>query len=71
MLYELLCNGQHPYAASRPVVDEQIIDPTTIRPDIDPSLAAFLRKACAPARAERFATAADMKAQLRGIRDAL
>ena len=27
MLYELLCNGQHPYPNSRPMVDEPIIDP--------------------------------------------
>ena len=71
MLDELLCNGQHPYAASRPLVDERVIDPTTVRPDLDPSLAAFLRKACAPVWAERFATAAEMEAELRGIRDAL
>jgi hypothetical protein len=71
MLYELLCNGKHPYAASRPLVDEDIIDPATVRPDLDPKLAGFLRRACAPTRAERFATAGEMKAELRGIRDAL
>ena len=34
MLYELLCNGQHPYPGSRPMVGEQVIDPRTIRPDL-------------------------------------
>jgi hypothetical protein len=41
MLYELLCNGQHP--AAKPMPDEAIIDPKTIRSDLDGGLAEFLR----------------------------
>jgi serine/threonine protein kinase len=68
MLYELLCNGQHPYPGSKPMVAEVVIDPTTIRSDLDPELAAFLVKACAPFRSERFATAQEMKDALETIR---
>jgi serine/threonine protein kinase len=71
MLYELLCNGQHPYRSSMPGVDQEVIDPSAIRQDLDPELAAFLRKACAPLRVDRFGTAGEMKAALRSIRDAL
>jgi len=47
------------------------LDPATIRRDLHPGLAAFLVKACAPARADRFATAADMQLALRHIRAGL
>src|SRR5215203_3133223 len=33
MLYELLCNGQHPYPAAKPMVGEGIVDPRSIRAD--------------------------------------
>ena len=39
-----------------------------IRSDLRPDLAEFLIKACAPVRADRFATAADMRLALRNIR---
>jgi len=68
MLYELLCNGQHPYPGSKPMVGEHVIDPRTIRPELAPVLAEFLVKACTPYRSERFATAQDMKDALRSIR---
>ena len=68
MLYELLCNGQHPYPGSKPMVGEQVIDPRTVRSELAPELAEFLMKACAPYRSERFATAQDMKEALRSIR---
>jgi serine/threonine protein kinase len=71
MLYELLCNGQHPYPAARPIVGEPITDPRSIRPDLNEGLAAFLRRACASERSERFATAAAMEQELRGVRSAL
>lgn len=71
MLYELLCNGQHPYPGGKPMVDEDIIDPKTIRADLDEELAAFVRRACASDRAQRFTTAAEMEAGLRTIRAAL
>jgi uncharacterized protein (TIGR02653 family) len=71
MLYELLCDGRHPYPASRPTVDGEVLDPRTIRSDLDADLADFLCKACAPTRAERFRTATEMEAILRGIREEL
>ena len=71
MLYELLCNGQHPYPAAKPMPDEEIIDPKTIRSDLDDGLAKFLRRACASERDTRFKTAAEMRAELREIRAAL
>src|SRR4051794_19712894 len=68
MLYELLCNGEHPYPGGRPLVDEEIIDPTTVRPDLKSELVEFLRRACASDRERRFGTAAEMQAALRVIR---
>ncbi len=68
LLYQLLCNGHHPYPNSRPMVDEPVIDPRTIRSDLNPDLAEFLTKACASANAERYPTAAEMQLALRKIR---
>ena len=68
LLYQLLCNGSHPYPNAMPVVDALVIDPRTIRSDLNPDLAGFLIKACAPASVDRFATAADMQLALRNIR---
>jgi uncharacterized protein (TIGR02653 family) len=68
MLYQLLCDGQHPYPTSKPMVGEEVIDPRTIRPDLDDELAIFLIKACAPYRSARFATAREMKDALTLIR---
>ena len=70
MLYELLCDGQHPYPDAKPMVDEAVIDPRTVRPDLDADLAEFLVKACAPYRSERFATAQEMADALAAIRNA-
>ena len=71
LLYQLLCNGHHPFPNAMPMTGEPVIDPRTIRPDLNPDLAAFLIKACAPASADRFATAADMQLALRHIRAGL
>ena len=71
LLYQLLCNGHHPFPNAMPMTGEPVIDPRTTRPDLDPDLAAFLIKACAPASADRFATAADMQTALRHIRAGL
>ena len=71
VLYELLCNGRHPYPEGKPMVGCEVIDPRTIRADIDERLAAFVRRACAAGRAERFATTAEMEVSLREIRAAL
>ena len=68
LLYQLLCNGHHPFPHAMPMVGEPVIDPRTIRADLHPELAGFLLKACAPTRADRFATAADMQLALRSIR---
>jgi uncharacterized protein (TIGR02653 family) len=68
MLYELLCNGQHPYPGSNPMVGESVIDPRTVRADLDGDLAGFLLKACAPYRTERFSTAQEMRDALSDIR---
>jgi len=68
LLYQLLCGGRHPYPNALPVVDGLVIDPTTIRPELGPDLAEFLIKACAPLSGDRFATAAEMRLDLRGIR---
>jgi serine/threonine protein kinase len=72
VLYQLLCDGQHPYPYNKtPTVDEAVIDPRTIRPDISPDLARFLTKACASANADRFPTAVEMQLALRDIRAGL
>src|SRR5215471_6907906 len=68
LLYQLLCNGNHPYPNAMPVVEGPVIDPRTIRLDLGPDLAEFLIKACAPASGDRFATAAEMRLALRNIR---
>ncbi len=71
VLYQLLCDGQHPYPNKTPMVDESVIDPRTIRPDLNPGLAEFLVKACASANADRFPTAAEMQLALREVRSGL
>ena len=68
LLYQLLCDGQHPYPNSRPMVDEPVIDPRTFRPDLNPALAEFLVKACASANVDRFSTAAEMQLVLLKVR---
>jgi serine/threonine protein kinase len=47
LLYQLLCNGQHPFPNAMPMVDELVIDPRTIRSDLKPDLAELLIEACA------------------------
>jgi Protein tyrosine and serine/threonine kinase len=68
LLYQLLCNGHHPFPDATPSADASVTDPRTFRPDLNPGLAGFLITACAPARADRFATAAAMQFALRSIR---
>jgi CheY-like chemotaxis protein len=68
VLYQLLCDGHHPYPNAMPMAGVPVIEPRTIRPDLGPDLAAFLVKACAPVSAERFATAAEMRLALSDIR---
>ena len=71
LLYRLLCDGQHPFPNSRPLIDVPVTDPRSTRPDLNRDLAGFLITACAPASVDRFATAADMRTALRTIRAAL
>jgi len=68
LLYQLLCDGGHPFLNATPMAGQPVIDPRTIRPDLGAELAGFLIKACAPASADRFATATDMRHALRDIR---
>ena len=68
LLYQLLCNGHHPFPNSMPMIGEPVIDPRTIRGDLSPGLAEFLIRACAATSADRFATATDMQLALRKIR---
>jgi serine/threonine protein kinase len=71
LLYRLLCNGQHPFPDAMPTVDGPVTDPRTIRADLNRDLAEFLIKACAPASADRFSTAAEMQLTLRTVRAGL
>jgi serine/threonine protein kinase len=68
LLYQLLCNGHHPFPNAMPMIDEPVTDPRTIRSDLNPVLAGFLIQACAPASADRFSTAAAMRLALRTVR---
>jgi hypothetical protein len=68
LLYQLLCDGRHPYPYQIPTAKHAVIDPRTVRPDLNPDLADFLIKACAPANADRFSTAAAMLTALRSVR---
>jgi serine/threonine protein kinase len=70
LLYQLLCDGQHPYPNSRPMVDEPVIDPTAFRPDLNPALAEFLIEACASNNVDRFSTAVEMQLALHKVRTA-
>jgi serine/threonine protein kinase len=70
VLYELLCNGQHPYPGGKPMVREEVLDPRSFRPDLSADLAKFLVKACAPDRNDRFDTAQEMMNDLQRIRTA-
>jgi hypothetical protein len=71
LLYRLLCNGHHPFPNARPMAGVPVTDPRAIRPDLNPDLAGFLIKACAPASVDRFSTAADMRLALRNVRAGL
>jgi serine/threonine protein kinase len=71
LLYQLLCDGRHPFPYAMPVAGQPVIDPRTIRPELGPDLAGFLIQACAAASADRFRTAAEMRAALRDIRAGL
>ena len=69
VLYELLTDGAHPYPNRTPMLDENVIDPRTKRPDMPEDVAEFLMKACAPYREDRFQTASEMRDALRAAAD--
>jgi uncharacterized protein (TIGR02653 family) len=68
LLYELLCDGHHPYPGSNPMVGESVIDPRTVRPDLSEELTEVLIKSCAPYRDQRFSTALKMREALYAVR---
>lgn len=68
VFYQLLCGGSHPYPNAAPLSGGPVTDPRAFRPDLGPELAEFLVKACAPASADRFATADAMRLALRDLR---
>jgi len=70
-LYELLCDGEHPYPQARPTLDVEPRDPRQFRKDLNDTLADFLQRACASDRTTRFQTAAEMKAALEVSRASL
>lgn len=70
-LYELLCDGEHPYPHSRPMLDVEPREPRQFRRDLGETLAEFLLRACAPERTARFQTATEMKEALAAARAAL
>jgi len=70
-LYELLCDGQHPYPQARPTLDVEPRDPRQFRKDLNDELADFLTRACASDRSTRFQTAAEMKTALESARASL
>lgn len=71
VLYQLLCDGNHPYPNSMPLVDGLVTDPRSFRPGLEPDLAEFLMKACAPVSDRRFGAAEEMRRALHAIRDHL
>jgi serine/threonine protein kinase len=70
-LYELLCDGKHPYPGARPMGGVEPIDPRQFRSDLAQPLAEFLVRACGSNRSERFATATEMQAALEQVRSKL
>lgn len=64
--YLLLCN-EHPYENWQPIIAGSPRDPRQFRPELSAELVAFLTKACAPRRADRFQTAGEMSSALEAI----
>jgi serine/threonine protein kinase len=71
VLFQLLCNGHHPYPNAMPRPGSVVTDPRAFRSDLGPDLSDFLIKACAPTSGGRFATAEKMRLALRDIRACL
>ena len=60
-MYELLCDGKHAYPMGRPMLGEQVIDPSGVRPHLADGIRAFLVRACSPNRQDRYTTAQEMR----------
>ena len=58
-LYELVCHN-HPYPNESPTTEAVPVDPNAFRADVPDSVAKFLLRACAPFKADRFASAHEM-----------
>lgn len=69
-LYQLLCDGEHPYPNERPRPDTEPRDPRQFRSDMSEGMAQLLVRACAPDRSQRFQTATEMKTALEAARAA-
>jgi hypothetical protein len=69
LLYQLLCDGSHPYPNAMPLIDAEVTDPRAFRSDVSPDLAEFLVRACAPVSHDRFSAATEMRLALRNVRD--
>jgi tRNA A-37 threonylcarbamoyl transferase component Bud32 len=67
-LYELLCDGEHPYPQARPTSDVEPRDPRVFRKVMNANLAEFLIRACATERSVRFHTAREMRSALEDVR---
>lgn len=70
-LYELLCDGEHPYPQARPMLDVEPRDPRQFRNDLSEPMARLLLQACAPDRSMRFQTATEMKVAAEAARTAM
>lgn len=70
-LFELLCDGEHPYPQARPTLDVEPRDPRQFRSDLSEALAEFLMRACATDSSTRFQTAVAMMTALETARASL
>ena len=50
LLYRLLCNGHHPFPNAMPTAAVPVIDPRTIRSDLDPDLAGVPHQGMRPSQ---------------------
>ncbi|MCA9569340.1 MAG: serine/threonine protein kinase, partial [Myxococcales bacterium] len=69
MLYEMLTHarvhhGENPYATMRMIVNDPVVHPCRIRPDLPEELGAILMKALEKKRSRRYATALEMQQAL-------
>jgi serine/threonine protein kinase len=71
VLYELLTEGKHPWPNSQPLANVPPIDPRTWRPRLPGSLCDVVVRACAPLRADRYATARELQMDLLRERETL